>query len=115
MKKTDKVRNAFMEKVKTLFEGEGEQVLQVKSNTYSIPFVTEDGDEGYVNICFSIPTGSREDKEGYDGYAIAEDYKFKCAEKAEKAKKAAEQKAKNIKADTERRAREKAAKEQKGE
>ena len=114
-KKTDKIRNAFMAKVKALFESEGEEVLQVKSNTFSIPWTTDEGDEGYVNICFSIPTGARDDKEGYKGHDIAQNYAFECEQKAEKAKKAAEQKAKNIKADTERRAREKAAKEAKGE
>lgn len=118
MKKTDEIRNKFMASVKSALVASGEvnedEVLLVNSNAYAIPFVTDEGDEGYVKIVFSIPTGSREDKEGYDGYAEAQDYARKCAEKAEKAKKAAEQKAKNIKADAERRAKLKAEKEKEG-
>lgn len=91
------IREEFMSAVRELFEGKGEDVLQVKSGTISIPWVRGD-DEGYLNIAFSIPKGER-DKENkcyipYDGYEEAQNYaqetEAKCAKKAETAKKKAE-------------------------
>lgn len=91
------IREEFMSAVRELFEGKGEDVLQVKSGTISIPWARGD-DEGYLNIAFSIPKGER-DKENkcyipYDGYEEAQNYaqetKVKRAKKAETAKKKAE-------------------------
>lgn len=91
------IREEFMSAVRELFEGKGEDVLQVKSGTISIPWV-RGNDEGYLNIAFSIPKGER-DKENkcyipYDGYEEAQNYaqetEEKRAKKAETAKKKAE-------------------------
>lgn len=91
------IREEFMTAVRELFEGKGEDVLQVKSGTISIPWARGD-DEGYLNIAFSIPKGER-DKENkcyipYDGYEEAQNYaqetEAKRAKKAETAKKKAE-------------------------
>lgn len=91
------IREEFMSAVRELFEGKGEDVLQVKSGTISIPWVRGE-DEGYLNIAFSIPKGER-DKENkcyipYDGYEEAQNYaqetEVKRAKKAETAKKKAE-------------------------
>ena len=91
------IREEFMSAVRELFEGKGEDVLQVKSGTLSIPWARGD-DEGYLNIAFSIPKGER-DKENkcyipYDGYEEAQNYaqetEAKRAKKAETAKKKAE-------------------------
>lgn len=91
------IREEFMSAVRELFEGKGEDVLQVKSGTISIPWARGD-DEGYLNIAFSIPKGER-DKENkcyipYDGYEEAQNYaqetEVKRAKKAETAKKKAE-------------------------
>ena len=91
------IREEFMSAVRELFEGKGEDVLQVKSGTISIPWARGD-DEGYINIAFSIPKGER-DKENkcyipYDGYEEAQNYaqetEAKRAKKAEAAKKTAE-------------------------
>lgn len=91
------IREEFMSAVRELFEGKGEDVLQVKSGTISIPWTRGD-DEGYLNIAFSIPKGER-DKENkcyipYDGYEEAQNYaqetETKRAKKAETAKKKAE-------------------------
>ena len=91
------IREEFMTAVRELFEGKGEDVLQVKSGTISIPWSRGD-DEGYINIAFSIPKGER-DKENkcyipYDGYEEAQNYaqetEAKHAKKAEAAKKKAE-------------------------
>lgn len=88
-KVTDSVKVAFMEQVKEFLEANGEEVLLVKSGTFSIPFVSGE-EEGYVNITFSIPKGERGGN-GYDGHSEAENYAFEVAEKAAKA---AERKAK---------------------
>ena len=53
------IREEFMSAVRELFEGKGEDVLQVKSGTISIPWVRGD-DEGYLNIAFIIPKGERD-------------------------------------------------------
>lgn len=91
------IREEFMSTVRELFEGKGEDVLQVKSGTISIPW-SRGEDEGYLNIAFSIPKGER-DKENkcyipYDGYEEAQNYaqetEAKRAKKAETAKKKAE-------------------------
>ena len=91
------IREEFMNTVREMFEGKGEDVLQVKSGTISIPWSRGD-DEGYINIAFSIPKGER-DKENkcyipYDGYEEAQNYaqetEAKRAKKAEAAKKKAE-------------------------
>lgn len=91
------IREEFMSAVRELFEGKGEDVLQVKSGTISIPWARGE-DEGYLNIAFSIPKGER-DKENkcyipYDGYEEAQNYaqetEAKRAKKAETAKKKAE-------------------------
>ena len=91
------IREEFMSAVREMFEGKGEDVLQVKSGTISIPWSRGD-DEGYINIAFSIPKGER-DKENkcyipYDGYEEAQNYaqetEAKRVKKAEAAKKKAE-------------------------
>ena len=50
------IREEFMSAVREMFEGKGEDVLQVKSGTISIPW-SRGEDEGYINIAFSIPKG----------------------------------------------------------
>ena len=91
------IREEFMENVREFFKERGEEVLQVKSGTISIPWARGE-DEGYINIAFSIPKGER-DKENkcyipYDGYEEAQNYaqetEAKRAKKAEAAKKKAE-------------------------
>lgn len=89
------VRAKYMGMVGAFLLGQNEEVLQVGSNEFAIPCVREDGEEDYVVLTFKMPTGSR-DGDGYDGYAMAEDYQFKLAEKAKKAEAAAEAKAKKI-------------------
>ena len=91
----EEIRKAFMEKVKAFFIEAGEEVLVVKSNEIAIPTLDSEDNEAYMVITFKVPTGSR-DGEAYDGHAEAQDYERSLAEKAEKAKKAAEAKAKKI-------------------
>lgn len=91
---TDVIRSLYMDSVKSMLENDGEEVLLVKSGTFSIPWV-RDEEEGYINITFSIPKGSR-DGDGYNGHEEAMNYAFECAEKEAKAKAKAEEKAKKM-------------------
>lgn len=77
---SDSVRTAFMDKFREYFEGCGETVLLIKSNGFSIPWAA-DGEEGYINVTFTIPKGSR-DGTPFDGFNEAENYKFETAAKA---------------------------------
>ena len=90
------IRQKFMALAKEWLESLGEEVLKVKSNEFAIPTLDEDGNEEFMVITFKVPTGSRDDGEAYDGYAIAEQYAESVVAKAEKAKIEAEKKAKKI-------------------
>jgi hypothetical protein len=63
--------------------------------------VDTDGNEKWIVLTVKVPTGSR-DGDAYDGYAMAEDYRMRQADKAAKAaereRKTAERKAKTKKA-----------------
>lgn len=99
------IRAEYMDKVKYFLENNKDEVLQVGSNEFAIPVVRGDGEEDYIVLTFKMPTGSR-DGDGYDGYAMAEDYAFKCDEKRKKAEATAKAKEKKI-------AKDKAAREKK--
>ena len=90
------LRNKFLTHFSELLTNEGEEVLRTKSNEISIPTLDEEGNEEFVVITFKVPTGSRDDGEAYDGYAVATQYAEGVAEKAEKAKAEAEKKARKI-------------------
>ena len=109
------IRKEFMEKVIAFFKENGEpDVYVTKSNEIAIPTLNAERNEKYIVITFKVPTGTR-DGEAYDGHAEAKDYERALAEKAEKAKKAAEAKAKKIAKDkAEREAKAKAKAEAEG-
>jgi len=107
------VKANFMADFKAVLEEKGDEVLLVKSGTYSIPWVV-DGEEGYINVTFSIPKGAR-DGEGYDGHEEAQNFALEQSNKdAEKAKRE-EAKAKKIAKDTALRAKKKAERAEKTE
>lgn len=106
----DKIRQAFMQKVKDYMTEQGEEVLVTASNELCIPCVDENGNDEYLVMVFKVPTGDREGTP-YDGYAMAQDYAMKQttkAEKAEQAKKAKEAKIAKDKAEREAKAKAKA-------
>lgn len=107
-KASETIRTEFMELLRAFLIEKGEEVLQVKTGTLSIPWAREE-EEGYINITFSIPKGERGGG-GYDGHSEAENFKFEQAAKAEKAKEAKAKREAKAKKDAEKRA-EKAAKE----
>lgn len=89
------LRAKYIERVSKFLADAGEEVLVTGSNEIALPCVDSEGNDEFVVIAFKVPTGSR-DGDAYDGYSMAEDFKMKSAEKAEKAKAAAEKKAKKI-------------------
>lgn len=91
----EKVKATMLANITHFFTEQGEEVLTVGSNELAMPFVNENGDDIFVTIKVSVPTGSR-DGDAYDGYALAEEYKEKVQAKLEKAKAQAEAKAKKI-------------------
>lgn len=95
----DEVRAQYLERVQSVLSADDE-VLVVGSNELAIPVVDSEGNEKWVVLTIKVPTGSR-DGDAYDGYAMAEDYQLKLANKAakaaEKERKAAADKAKRAK------------------
>lgn len=93
----EEIKVRFLEGVADHLTDVGEEILRVGSNEIALPVVDTEGEERWLVVTFKVPTGSR-DGEAYDGYSMAEDYKMKLEEKAEKekvkAKKAAKDKAK---------------------
>ena len=86
VKNSELVKANFMAQIKAFLEEKGEEVLQVKSGTFSIPWAHGE-DEGYLNLTFSIPKGAR-DGEGYSGHEEAQNFeleqKVKLEEKAKR-------------------------------
>ena len=91
----DSLRAKYIERVSKFLADAGEEVLVTGSNEIALPCVDSEGNDEFIVITFKVPTGSR-DGDAYDGYSMAEDFKMKSAEKAEKAKITAEKKAKKI-------------------
>lgn len=89
------LRAKYIERVSKFLADSGEEVLVTGSNEIALPCVDSEGNDEFIVITFKIPTGSR-DGDIYDGYSMAEDFKMRTAEKVEKAKVAAEKKAKKI-------------------
>ena len=104
----DVLRADYVKRLVEMLKEEGEDVLVVGSNELAIPVVDGEGEEQYVVFKVQVPSGSR-DGDAYDGYAMAEDYAMKQRDKAEKAAKAAEEKAKKIARDQKMREQKKAA------
>lgn len=95
-------RENFMKEVMELLQTHKEDItLQYKGNAFSVPRVLENGDEIYIQLAISIPTGTRDGTQ-FDGYAEHENYILDQEAKriadeeraAKKAKETAERKAK---------------------
>ena len=107
----EEVKKNFTDKVNIFFTNDGEEVLTVGSNKLAIPVVDEEGNEDFIVITISIPTGSRADNEPYDGYGEAESYRIKVENNRIKAEEKAKKKAEKIKRDKEFRKKQKENKE----
>ena len=90
------LRNKYLDLIVKFLTERGEEVLRVKSNEIAFPVVDEERNDEFIKIVISVPTGSRDDGEAYDGYGVAEQYAESITAKEEKAKAEAEKKAKEI-------------------
>lgn len=90
------LRNKYLTLIADYLTAQDETVLRTKSNEIALPTVDEENNDEYIVISFKVPTGSRDDGEAYDGYAVATQYAESVADKAEKAKAEAEKKARKI-------------------
>lgn len=94
--------NAFRARaVRALYDlkaSEGEDVGFIASNAFNFPIVV-DGEEGWCEITVKVTKDG-----GDEGYGKREEYALKLRERAEKAKAAAELKAKKVAKDAKRRA-----------
>ena len=91
----EKLRAKYLKKIVDFFTAEGEEVLVTGTNEIAFPCVDDSNNDKFIVVKISVPSGSR-DGDVYDGYSMAEDFKMKSADKAEKAKVNAEKKAKKI-------------------
>lgn len=89
------LRAQYVALISELLGANGDEILRTKSNEIAIPCVDKDGEDNWIVVSVKVPTGSR-DGEPYDGYGEAEFYAMQTAQKAEKAKVAAEKKARKI-------------------
>ena len=90
----EEIKLRFLEGVVDPLTDMREEVLRVGSNEIALPVVDNENNERWLVVTFKVPTGSR-DGDAYDGYSMAEDYKMKLEEKAEKEKVKAEKAAKD--------------------
>lgn len=98
------IKDAYTLKLMEML-GASEDVLQIKDNEICFPVVDPEGNEDFIKITISIPTGANKGTDPFDGYAEAEDYQMSKKAKAEKAQKAAEAKAKKVARDAAYRAK----------
>lgn len=101
----ENVKAQYMEKLVKLL-AEQEDIGITGTNEFNFPVVDSEGNEDFIVVKISIPTGSR-DGDPYDGYGARTDWEIKVKDKAEKAAKAAEAKARKIERDAKARAKQK--------
>lgn len=103
-------RTEILKKIWALIESEGDEVIQIKKNEIAFPIVYENGDEAFMKIAVSIPSGSR-DGDIFDAYSLAEEYVINEKKKKEIAERKAEEKQKKIARDEKQREQNKLIKE----
>ena len=108
------LREGVAQELLGYFKAKGEDARATKDSQFMYPTLDADGNEHYVVITVSIPTGQRPDKItgkggcAYDGYNEAEAYEVETARKKAEAEEKALKKAQKIardKAEREERAR----------
>lgn len=113
-KENEKRRDFFIKDLMEFIESQGNEAIRIKNNEVAFPIVYENGDEAFMKIAVSIPSGSR-DGDIFDAYSLAEEYKINEKKKKEIAERKAEEKAKKIKRDEKQRAQNKLIKEKRKE
>ena len=92
----NEVKAYYINALMSFLSENGEECLRTKDAEFCFPVTDAEGNEDFVKITVAIPTGANKGMDPYDGYGEAEDYQMKLELKAEKAKAAAEAKAKKI-------------------
>ena len=87
------LREEYINILYKFLEEMDEDIQRTKSNEIAFPVVGVNDNEYYIKIVVSVPTGSR-DGDGYDPYALAEEYQMKLLEKEAKRQKKANEKKK---------------------
>lgn len=90
------LRNKYLDLFVQFLTEQGEEVLRIKSNEIAFPVVDEERNDEFIKVAISVPTGSRDDGEAFDGFGMATQYAEKVEADKEKAKAEAEKKAKKI-------------------
>lgn len=101
----NKIRAKAIEAIMAYFVEANEDCGMIASNSFNFPVVSDDGEEGWIEVVVKIP---KED----EGYEKREEYNIKIKERAEKKKAQAEAKAKKIERDKKAREEKKRKKEQ---
>lgn len=96
------VKEIYVGKIWDLLK-DSEELLRVGSNEIAFPIVDSEGNEDFIVLKVTIPTGANKGTEPYDGYAMAEDYEIKVKSKAETKAKKDKVKAEKIARDEKRR------------
>ena len=106
------IRNRFLSFIANSISEELDiDALPVSASELAIPCLDDEGNEKWALIKVSIPRGTRNGQGGYDsydGYAVAEDYRIDCEEKAQKKADAEAKKQAKIARDEAKRAEKKA-------
>lgn len=103
----DIVRDKNLAIIKDFLVEQGEDVLDIATNKFVYPTVDSEGNEMFVQVTVSIPSGQR-GMGGYDGYADHQAYEVEKQEKLEKEKAKALAKARKQAKDEELRQKKKA-------
>lgn len=94
------LRQRYLTLISDFLTSQDEVALLTKSNQIAVPCVDAEGNDEYITITFSVPSGER-GGDPYNGYAEAEAYAEDCKAKAEKAQETAHKKAEKAKRDAE--------------
>ena len=93
------LRAKYTEIARAHFDSLGEDVQVTASNELSIPVLDEEGNEKWVVFTVKVPSGARDDDEGYDGYTKAQMYAEHVAEQSAKRAEAERKKQAKIERD----------------
>ena len=105
------LRNYFLNLIREVISDKVDtDALSVSASELAVPCLDKEGNEKWALIKVSIPRGTRNGNgyDPYDGYAIAEDYRIDCEEKAQKKADAEAKKQAKIARDEKARAEKKA-------
>lgn len=80
------LRQKYFNELVEHYKAMGEDVQIVASNKLAFPVVGAADSEEWMVFTATVPIGANKGTEPFDGYAEAENYQFKLAEKARKAK-----------------------------